>query len=310
MPLHPMLQAFADRSDGQQRPSMGEMTPEQLREGYKLVAAMSGAPAELASIADRAVPGPAGEIPIRIYTPQGLAPFPVVVFFHGGGFTIGSIETHDIVCQHLAAGVEAVVVSVEYRLAPEHKFPAALDDAVAAAAWVHAHAGEVGGDADRLAVAGDSAGGNLATGVCHHARDAGGPPIRFQLLVYPTVDARMGHPSIKENAEALFLGEDTMSWFHDHYARSPEDKLDPRMSPLLAADLSGLPPALIITAEYDPLRDEGEEYGAKLRAAGVPATVSRYDGMTHAFFQLGGVLEDGQRAMQESVAALRAALHA
>jgi len=287
---------------------MGDITPTEMREGYKLVARMSGSPAELASIEDRVIPGPAGELPIRLYTPNGQGPFPVVVFFHGGGFTIGSIETHDIVCQHLAAGAEAVVVSVEYRLAPEHKFPAALDDSIAAVAWIHAHAAELGGDADRLAVAGDSAGGNLAAGVCHQSRSAGGPPIRFQLLVYPTVDARMGHPSIKENAEALFLGEDTMSWFHDHYARSPEDKLDPRMSPLLASDFAGLPPALIITAEYDPLRDEGEEYGEKLRAAGVGVTVSRYDGMTHAFFQLGGVLEDGQRAMKESVDALRAAL--
>jgi acetyl esterase len=287
---------------------MADATPEQLREGYKLVAAMSGSPAELASTVDRTIPGPAGDLPIRVYTPNGDGPFPLVAFFHGGGFTIGSIETHDIVCQQLAAGVEAVVVSVEYRLAPEHKFPAAFDDATAATTWIHAHAAELGGDPERFAVAGDSAGGNLAAGVCHHARDSGGPPIRFQLLIYPTLDARMGHPSIKENFDALFLGEDTMSWFFDHYASTPGDKLDPRLSPLLAADFAGLPPALIITAEYDPLRDEGEEYGEKLQAAGVPVTVSRYDGMTHAFVQLAGVLEDGQRAMKESVDALRAGL--
>lgn len=288
---------------------MAETTPEQLREGYKLVGAMSGAPAELAATDDRRIPGPAGELPIRVYTPVGERPFPVVAYFHGGGFTIGSIETHDVVCQHLAAGTEAIVVSVDYRLAPEHKFPAALEDALAATAWIHAHAVELGGDPDRFAVAGDSAGGNLATGACHHARDAGGPAIRFQLLVYPTVDARMGHPSIKENAEAPFLGEDTLEWFHNHYASVPEDKLDPRMSPLLASDFSGLPPALIITAEYDPLRDEGEDYGEKLGAAGVPVTVSRYDGMCHAFFQLGGVLDDAQRAMKQATDALRAALH-
>ncbi len=287
---------------------MADTTPEQMRDGYKLVGGMSGPPADLATVEDRMIPGPAGELAVRVYTPKGDAPFPVVVFFHGGGFTIGSIETHDIVCQQLASGADAIVVSVEYRLAPEHPFPAAFDDAVAATQWIHDNARTLGGDPERLAVAGDSAGGNLAAGVSHHARDAGGPPIRFQLLIYPTVDARLGHPSMKENAEALFLGEDTMSWFFDHYTPAREDRADPRVSPLLRREFADLPPALIITAEYDPLRDEGEEYGEKLRSAGVPVTVTRYDGMTHAFFQLGGVLDDAKRAMNEAVEALRFAL--
>lgn len=287
---------------------MSDTTPEQLREGYKLVAAMSGSPAELATVEDRQIPGADGELPVRIYTPLGEGPFPVVAYFHGGGFTIGGIETHDIPCQHLAAGAGAIVVSTEYRLAPEHKFPSAFEDAIAAADWIHTHAKELGGDPDRFAVAGDSAGGNLAAGVCHHARNTGGPPIRFQLLIYPTVDAGMEHPSVKENGDGLFLSAETMKWFYDHYATGPDDRLDPRMSPLLAANFEGLPPALIITAEYDVLRDEGEAYGEKLRAAGVPVTVSRYGGMCHAFFQLGGVLDDARRAMTESIEALRSYL--
>jgi acetyl esterase len=295
-----------------------QQTPEQVREGYARLTAMMSRE-DVASVADRSVPTPAGDVPVRVYVPLGDSPDgdppdggarPVLVYIHGGGWTIGSVETHDNTCRSLANGSGAVVVSVEYRLAPEHPYPAALDDCEAAIRWVADNAAELGVDAGRLAIGGDSAGGNLAAVLAQRLRD-GGPPIRFQLLVYPAVDMTLAHPSIEENAEGYFLTKGAMLWFGQNYLGSVEiDPTDPLVSPLLAAPdaLAGLPPALVITAEYDPLRDEGEAYAAALRAAGVEATATRYDGVIHGFFQLPDAIPEGKAAIDEACTALRRAL--
>ena len=303
-----MLQMMADNTKASGRGmSLREGSVEDARTGYDAMGQMGGDLPELAKVEDAKLPGPDGTIAIRIYTPAGEGPLPVVVFFHGGGFTIGSLTSHDPVAHKLAAESGAIVVAVDYRLAPEHKFPSAVEDCFAALQWVAANAAQFGGDPSRLAVCGDSAGGNLSTVSCLLARDNGGPEVAFQALIYPTTDARGGYPSIEENGEGLFLSADTMRWFYEQYGRTDEDKLDWRASPILADDLSNLPPALIITAEYDPLRDEGEAYGEALRTAGNDVTIRRYDGMTHVFFQLGAMLDEGRQAMSETAAALRLA---
>ncbi|MGI8791567.1 MAG: alpha/beta hydrolase, partial [Acidimicrobiales bacterium] len=264
MPLDPTIQAIVDQGASADGPKMSEQTPEQARAAYALVGALSGGPAALASIDNRTIPGSAGDLPIRVYRPTEDGPLPVILFFHGGGWTIGSVDTHDIPCQHLAALSGCIVVSVEYRLAPEHPFPAAVDDCWAALQWVAANASDLDGDGDRVGVAGDSAGGNLAAVMTHLAHDNGGPTIGFQGLVYPAVDASMSFPSIEDNGQVAFLTDDTMRWFTDQYAPDESVRDDPRISPMRRHDLSGLPPALVITAEYDPLRDEGEAYGKRL----------------------------------------------
>lgn len=291
-------------------PPMAEQSPEDVRAAYAQLSAFA-TKEDVATAEDRAVPGPAGDIPVRVYTPAATSGTPgVLVYFHGGGWCIGSIETHDAECRSLANGTGAVVVSVDYRLAPEHPFPGAYDDAVAAVRWAAAHAGELGADGTRLAVGGDSAGGNLAAVVSLALRDSG-PPIAFQLLVYPVADLTLTHPSIDENAEGYFLTKETMEWFRGHYLREgAAEPRDPRVSPLHApADaLPGLPPALVITAEFDPLRDEGEAYAEALRAAGVEVTATRFDGMIHGFFAMRDFLPEGKAAMDQACEALSAAL--
>lgn len=261
---------------------------------------------EVAKVEDRTIPGPAGELAVRIYSPEGDGPHPVTMWFHGGGWVIGSIEQHDGLCRDLAKRSGSIVVSVDYRLAPEAPFPGPLDDCVAATRWVSEHASEIGADATRLAVAGDSAGGNLAAALALRARDEGAPRITFQLLVYPATDAEMSYPSYRENAEGFMLTAEAMAWFWNHYI-GEGDKRDPYASPMYAADLAGLPPALVITAEYDPLRDEGEAYAALLRQAGVAATSSRYDGQLHGFMSMSGIIDTAHKAIDEAAAALREA---
>jgi acetyl esterase len=307
MPLHPTLQMMTDNSRAAGRGGLRDGTLEEARAGYDAIAAAGGELPELANVEDRTIPGPAGEIPIRVYTPKGDGPFPILVWYHGGGFTIGSLDSHDPICRQLCDQAGALDVSVDYRLAPEHRFPAAVEDSFAALQWVGEHGAELGGDPSRIAVAGDSAGGNLSTVVSILARDAGGPAVCFQALIYPTTDARADYPSVRDNGDNAFLSHDTMLWFYEHYHGDAENKLDWRASPILAEDLSNLPPALIVTAEYDTLRDEGEAYGEALREAGNSVTTRRYEGMTHVFVQLAGLLEEGRQAITEVASALRTA---
>ncbi len=304
MPLDPQVQIFLDQMASLGAPPLHTMTPEQVRAATKLQPAF-GEPEPVAQVENRTIPGPAGEIPVRIYTPSGSGPFPVLVFFHGGGWVICDLDTHDNHCRSLCNGGGCVVVSVDYRLAPEHKFPAAPEDCYAATQWGHQHAAEINGNPTRLAIGGDSAGGNLTAVVAQMARDRGGPKLVFQLLIYPATDFTFSGPSITENADGYFLTADDMHWFTHHYLRDEADKKNPLASPMQASDLSHLPPALIITAQYDPLRDEGETYGKRMQAAGVPVIISRYDGMIHGFF--GFPFDASKRAIDEAGKALRAA---
>ena len=266
-------------------------------------------PGPPARVEDRNIDVPHGTVPVRIYRPLSGDCVGGVVYFHGGGFVLGSLDGHDAVCRQISVDAACTVVSVDYRLAPEHKFPAAVDDCVAATRWVHAHALELGFDRDRLAVAGDSAGATLAAVVAQLAKAARTPPIVFQLLIYPVADLRSFEtPSYIENATGLFLTRDGMRWFADHYVRDDRDRHDPRYSLLASSDLAGLPPALIITAEHDPLRDEGEAYGELLRRAGNHVTTSRYPGMIHAFVSLYAFLDAGRTALRECTTTLAAAL--
>jgi acetyl esterase len=262
-----------------------------------------------ADVRDHAIPGEGGEIAVRRYRPHG-APGTLggIVFFHGGGFVIGSIAEHDALCRQLAVAAGCAVFSVEYRLAPEHKFPAAVEDAYAAAKWVHASAAEHGVDAARIAVGGDSAGGNLATVVAALAKQRGGPPLVLQVLIYPVTDLRsMDTPSYRENAEGYLLTRADMLWFRDQYLSTPEERALPLVSPLASAELAGLPRALVITAEYDPLRDEGEAYARALQVAGVPVTLKRYDGMIHSFTALFPFIEGGRASIEYVASELRTA---
>jgi len=258
-------------------------------------------------IRDLKIPGPAGEIPIRVYTPKVQSPAPALIYFHGGGWVLGDLESHDHVCRALANNASCVVLSVDYRLAPEHKFPAAVHDSFAATQWIADLAGELGEDRSRIAVGGDSAGGNLAAVVSQIARDRGGPSIAYQLLIYPSTDMRMNMPSIEENADGPLLTKASMHWFVNHYLNSDADRTDSLASPLLASNLRGLPPAFILTAECDPLRDEGEAYGQHLREAGVPVEVQRYEGMPHGFFSFAAALDGGRRAFADATSRLRSA---
>lgn len=299
--LNAEARALLERLDAQGAPPLASLTPAQARVGaaerYKLY---SGEREELARVVDHFVPGPAGNVPVRLYAREQGGLRPGLIYFHGGGFVLGNLDTHDRVCRSLAKESEAVVIAVDYRLAPEHKFPAALEDGHAVTKWVGANAERLGIDRSRVAIGGDSAGGNLATVVALRCREAGGPPLAAQVLIYPVTDlSSFKTASYRDLEEGYFLGRSEMAWFGGHYLLSPEAGRNPEASPLLAPDLSRLPPALVITAEFDPLRDEGEAYAKRLQQAGVPAILTRYPGMIHGFFVMRGVLSSGQQAIRE-----------
>ncbi len=306
MALDPQAKAVLDQMAEAGHPPINEQSVEEARKNSAALAAMQGNPEPVAGVQDRRLQGPGGGIPIRIYTPAGEGPLPVLLYFHGGGWVLGDIEASDPLCRTLANETGCIVVSVDYRLAPEHPFPAAADDAYHATQWVAANAGSFGGDPARIAVSGDSAGGNLAAVVCLIARDRGEPAIKFQLLIYPATDAACDTPSYSENGADYFLTKDAMRWFWNHYLQNHADRTHPYASPLRASNFSGLPEALVITAEFDPLRDEGEQYGERMRDAGSPVQITRYDGMIHGFFAMYGVLDQGRAAIQQSAEALRA----
>lgn len=308
MPLDPQVKTFLEQMAAQGAPPISEQTVEQARETAAAFTQLALPPMPVASVEDRRIPGPQGEIPVRIYTPEGTGPFPGIVFTHGGGWVIMNIETHDGICRAIANQAGAVVVSVDYRLAPEHKYPAAAEDAYAALEWVAESAAGLAVDPARLGVAGDSAGGNLAAAAALMARDRGGPPLGFQALLFPVLDHNFETRSYADNAEGYLLTRDSMVWFWNQYLPSPDRGREPYASPLRAGDLAGLPPAYIVTAEFDPLRDEGEAYAKALEAAGVPVELVRYDGQVHDFILMGAVLPQAATAVSAIATAAKKAL--
>ena len=286
------------------RPAYETLTAPEARAYYGQARfATNPEPPELARVTALAIPAPHGEIPARIYVPtqprlqNGLSP--ALVFFHGGGWVIGDLDSHDVVCRQLAVSGALIVISVDYRLAPEHKFPAAADDAIAATKWIAANARELGIDASRLSIGGDSAGGNLAAVVALAARDGDGPKIAGQVLIYPATDFAMTHGSHSEPETSVLLTHSVIRWFRDHYLNGTADIQDWRASPARAKSLAGLPPAYVLTAGADPLRDEGDDYAERLRQAGVPVTYKHYPGQFHGFFTMGKLLQQANLAVGE-----------
>jgi acetyl esterase len=293
------------------RPPYETLTPAEARAFYLQGRVVTNPePPELKSAKPLAIPSPSGAIPARIYTPTklrqrgGLAP--CLVFFHGGGWVIGDLDSHDVVCRKLAHEGELIVISVDYRLAPEHKFPAAVDDAIVATKWIADNAKQLGIDAGRLMVGGDSAGGNLAAVVALAARDGNGPKIAGQVLIYPATDFSMKHPSHSEPETSILLTHTVIKWFRDHYLNGLADGQDWRASPALAKTLAGLPPAYVLTAGADPLRDEGNEYAARLKDAGVSVTYKNFPGQFHGFFTMGKLLQQANVAASEIASWLKA----
>ncbi|MBO0792664.1 MAG: alpha/beta hydrolase [Ktedonobacteraceae bacterium] len=309
MPLDPQVANFLQQmAESASEPGPELSLAEQRRQSDEACLRDAGEPYAVATVTDRQIPGPAGAIPLRIYRPEGPGPFPVLVYFHSGGWVFGSIEASDTVCRALAKQTPCLVVSVGYRLAPEHRFPAAPEDCYAATAWVATHAGEINADARRIAVGGDSAGGNLTAAVTLMARDRHGPALCFQAIIYGETDYyEPGTASYFTYANDYYLTRDDMIWFWDQYLARKEDRMNPYAAPLQAADLSNLPPALIITAEYDPVRDEAEHYARRLQAAGVPVQLSRYKGMIHSFFRMLAIFDQSRHALREVTTALAAA---
>lgn len=305
MPLDPQAKAFLDMNEAAGAPPTSSMTPEENRERTADLGKLAGIPKEIAKIENRMIPVDGGEIGVRLYTPNGLGPFPVFVYFHGGGWVIGNLETVDTLCQNIAHESECLVISVDYRLAPEHKFPVPVEDCYAAVEWAAQHASSLNGDGTKLAIGGDSAGGNLAAVVAQQAKQRGGPPISFQALIYPATQLGGETESYRENGEGYFLTADSMQWFFRQYLNDEEERKSLLASPLLNEDLAGLPPALVITAEFDPLRDEGAMYADKLRQAGVPVEYTCYEGMIHGFFWMAGMMDKGAQAVSQVSSSLR-----
>jgi len=307
MPLDPTIRARLDRAAA--LPPLHTLTVAEARMRFDAMVPELPPAAEVSSVREREIAGPGGALKLRIYMPLRQGPWGMLVFFHGSGFVLCSLDTHDGMCRNLCAGAGCVVVSVDYRLAPEHRFPAATEDCLVATKWAAAHAEEFGCSAGRIVVGGDSAGGNLAAVTALRLRDEGGPALRGQLLIYPvTADMASGMPSYVENAEGFGLTTAGMAWFWHHYLGREGNARHPHAAPLNAADLRGLPPALIQTAEYDPLRDEGERYGERLLAAGVPAMVTQWPGMNHGFVFWVGMVGLADVAMREACGWLRSAM--
>ena len=315
MPINSQIQAVLDQYAKFNTPSLEQLSPENARNlptlknaveematesvTTRVLSVSKPIPEPVGKIDHTLIPGPVGDILARIYTPKGDGPFPVLVYFHGGGWVIANLDVYEPSCRALCNAAECMVISVAYRQAPEHKYPAAVEDAYAATQWVIANADQLGGDSSCIAVGGESAGGNLAAVVCLKARDEGGQLPAAQLLIYPVTDSRMDTPSYRENVYSKPLSSTMMPWFWRHYLSSEANGLEPYASPLQATNLSGLPPAIMITADIDPLRDEGEAYAQRLADAGVSVKATRYHGMTHEFFGLAGVVDKAKEAVEE-----------
>jgi acetyl esterase len=305
--LHPQALAFLEQQDALNLPPIQTQIPQDVRAARDQASKLrAGDATPLPRVEDLTLPGPNGDIPVRLYAASSSPNQPAVVYFHGGGFVYGNRDTHDNLCRALAHEAACTVLSVDYSLSPESRFPAAVQDSLAATRWIAANASSLHLDPARIAVAGDSAGGNLAAVVALHAR-ASGPKLAAQILFYPVADfSSFDTESYLTFAEGYGLTRAAMQWFRDLYLASPEQARHPDASPLLAPDLAHLPPTLILTAEFDPLRDEGEAFAKRLEQASVPVTLTRYPGMIHAFIAMRGVLDDGNRAILEAAAFLRA----
>ncbi len=312
MPLDPQVEHILQLARQTANPEYWEMTPQAARALHNQKAAILDAkPEPVYRAEDRAVPGASGDIPVRVFTPRASEePLAVLVWLHGGGHVIGSLDSYDSLCRQLALRADCMVVSVGYRLAPEHKFPAAVEDSFAALKWVGEQAGSLGADARRMAIGGDSAGGNLAAVAAILAREGGGPPLAFQLLVYPPTAPFPDSASQHALSDGYLLTRKHILWFQGHYLRSDDDRRDFRYAPLLCPNLSGLPPALVIVAEYDPLRDEGIAYAKRLREAGNQVELMDYPGMVHPFFSMSGAVDVARQAIADAAAALRRAFRA
>lgn len=313
MALNPLVKGFLDQMAAVPGPKMWELAPAQAREMFGVMMQLVGPKdVPIGNVQNLTMPGPGGDIPLRNYTPVAAAKnalLPTLIFFHGGGFVIGNLDTHDGLCRVFANEAGVRVIAVDYRLSPESKFPAAVEDAVAAMNWIEANAENLGVDTKLLAVGGDSAGGALAAVVAQAAKGKGHPHIAFQLLLFPVTQLNAKTASMHKNAEGFFLELATLEWFYNHYGATDEvDKTDPRMSPLLAKDFFGLAPAYIATAEFDPLHDDGAQYAEKLRATGVSVTHVDYPGMVHDFIFLHAVVPQAVEATKAAAAALKAAL--
>ena len=310
--LHPQTQALLDLIEARGIPPTHTLTPTDARAFYRERRAFTQpAPPPVALVRDLQADGPHGAIPLRLYRPVGApdsALLPILVYYHGGGWVIGDLDTHDTLCRELANGAGCAVVAVDYRMGPENRFPAAVDDCIAATRWLHAHAAELHLDATRLAVGGDSAGGNLAAVVSISARDAGDLPIAYQLLIYPATDQHRTMPSHTTNGQGYVLTTDTMDYFTGHYIADAAQYKDWRASPLLHPDLNTLPPALVLTAGYDPLRDEGAAYAERLTSAGNLASYVCFERQIHGFITMGKVLDEANTAVALCAAELKRAL--
>jgi acetyl esterase len=311
--LHRQARALLDLIEQRGLPTMQSLSPVEARRFYRERRSLTQPePPPVAEIVDLSAEGPRGAIPLRLYRPalrsDAPAALPMLVYFHGGGWTIGDLDTHDVLCRQIANGSGCAVVSVDYRMGPEHRFPAAVDDCVAATYWLRRQSEALGLDATRLAVGGDSAGGNLAAVVAIVARDAGDLPLAYQLLIYPATDMRCGHPSHMTNGRGYLLESETIRYYHDNYIDDPAHDIDWRASPILRADLTRLPPALVLTAGFDPLRDEGLEYADALVAAGNRATYVCFERQIHGFITMGKVLDEANTAVALCAAELARAL--
>jgi acetyl esterase len=307
MPLDPQIKAILDQAASSGAPPLSSLSPHKARAAFRaMMERFAGTPPLVAKSEDRAIPGPAGEIGVRIYTPEGKKPFPALMFFHGGGWVLGDLDTHDPLCRALTNEARCITVAVDYRLAPEHKFPAAVEDCYAASQWVARNCVAIGANPARLALSGDSAGGNLAAAVSLMARDRKDLHIGYLLMMYPALDASLQTKSMTDYAEGYLLTRADMVWFWNHYLKEEEDRSNPYACLAAAKDLSGLPPAMIITAEFDPLRDEGEAYAKRLQEAHVRVTCKRYEGMTHGFMSMASFVDKGREAIEEAAAHLRA----
>ncbi len=305
MPLDPQARQVLDQLAALGLPPNHMVSPQQARENMRNRPRVDGP--EVARVEDRTVSWRDAEVPVRIYTPAGTGPFPILIWCHGGGMVVGDLETADPTARHLTVETGCVTVSVDYRLAPETKFPGACDDCYAAAVWASDNAASIQGDASRMAVGGDSAGGNLAAVVAQMARDRARPGLVFQLLVYPMTALDFDTPSYADNADGYLLTRDSMKWYWEQYLGASDDAEHAYAVPSTARSFRDLPPALVITAEFDPLRDEGEAYAEKLEAAAVPTACSRYDGMIHGFFGMPAAMDKGAQAISEAAAAMKKA---